>query len=278
MMNKMDRHFSETVWSHYQQHGRDMPWRINARRGPKTVTPYHILVSEIMLQQTQVPRVMDKFRSFTRRFPTFKALANASTADVLAEWQGLGYNRRGVHLKQSAEYVIKEYNGRLPGTEKELRSLPGIGSYTARALQAFAFNYPSVFIETNIRNVFLYHYHPTRRDVHDNELFPLIEKTLNQSSPREWYYALMDYGTSLKAQGIDLAKQSKHYTKQSKFEGSNRQKRSRILQLLIANGSATPDTIATQLQIPKKIVQYNVQEMTKEGLLECRGNHFLPAT
>lgn len=277
-MNKRDQELTDTVWRHYRIHGRDMPWRINDRRGPKSVTPYHILVSEIMLQQTQVPRVMDKFHSFTKRFPTFKALADASTADVLAEWQGLGYNRRGVHLKQAAEVVTNEHHGRLPQSEAALRALPGIGSYTARALQAFVFNHPSVFIETNIRNVFLYHYYPRRSDVHDNELYPLIERTLDQSNPREWYYALMDYGTHLKSEGVDLAKQSKHYAKQSTFEGSNRQKRSRILQHLIQNKQGTVDHIAQATRFDRETIRKNAETMVNEGLLEKSGGYYSPAS
>ena len=273
-MKRKEHQFSETAWDHYRTHGRDMPWRKTRERPRRHVRPYHILVSELMLQQTQVPRVAPKYKEFINHFPGFKALAEASTRDVLAHWKGLGYNRRAVHLKRTAETVTHDHNGHLPRSEQELQNLPGIGPYTVRAILAFAFNAPSVFIETNIRTAFLYHFFSNKESVHDNEIYPLIERTLDQDNPREWYYALMDYGSSLKAAGIDLGKQSKHYTKQSPFKGSNREARSKILEYLMQHGRATPTGIANATGYSKEVVTQNLVTMRKEDLVVKRRKRY----
>ncbi|MEK7079017.1 MAG: A/G-specific adenine glycosylase, partial [Patescibacteria group bacterium] len=128
---------------------RDFPWR-------NTTDPYHILVSEVMLQQTQVARVMVKFPIFIDQFSNFKELATASTKDILQVWQGMGYNRRALYLKKIAEIVITQYKGKLPDDPAILDTFPGIGEATAASIVAFAFNKPLVFIETNIRRVFIH--------------------------------------------------------------------------------------------------------------------------
>ena len=271
------RDFQKQAWNYYHAHGRDMPWRINRHRGPRTVTPYKILVSELMLQQTQVPRVIPKYKVFLSAFPSFGALARASRTDVLSHWQGLGYNRRAINLKRAAETVTTHHNGRLPDAYNELITLPGVGPYTARAVQAFAFNIPSVFIETNIRTVFLHHFFHERDQVDDDEIFPLIEHTLDTDNPREWYYALMDYGTYLKQHGYGANQKSKHYTRQSRFEGSNRQQRSRILRYLLSAGADTPTAIARATGYKEADVSRNAAAMAKEGLLEKRGRWYAPA-
>ncbi|MEX0930119.1 MAG: A/G-specific adenine glycosylase [Candidatus Paceibacterota bacterium] len=248
-----------------------MPWRITKHRSAKTVTPYHVLVSELMLQQTQVQRVVPKYKEFIKRFPTFKALANAPTKDVLTHWKGLGYNRRAVNLKRTAEIITKDHGGRLPRDEKALVSLPGIGPYTARAVQAFAFNIPSVIIETNIRTVYTHHFFADKESVHDRDILPLIETTLDHTHPREWYYALMDYGAHLKQTGVKLNAKSKHYTKQSPFKGSNREARSKILSSIMENGPASAAATARAAGYAKETVEKNLETMTTEGLLEKKG-------
>jgi A/G-specific adenine glycosylase len=231
-----------------------------------------------MLQQTQVPRVVPKYKQFTHRFPSFQALADASTAEVLTHWKGLGYNRRAVHLKQTAEAVMQQYQGRLPDDYNELVKLPGIGPYTARAVQAFAFNIPSVFIETNIRTVFLSHFFSGRQaPVDDKEVYLLIEQTLDRDNPREWYYALMDYGAYLKQEGFDYNKHSKHYTKQTPFKGSNREARSRILSYLLLRSPAHVDEIARATGYKHELVSRNLNAMEKEGLLTHQRSGFSPA-
>ena len=142
--------FRKEIWAYYRRAGRgDLPWR-------HTRDPYAILISEIMLQQTQVVRATEYYKKFLKRFPNFRSLARAKTGDVLAAWQGLGYNRRAMFFKRTAEIVVEQYGGRLPHTRAALESLPGIGRGTSGSLMAFAFNEPEIFIETNIRRVFIH--------------------------------------------------------------------------------------------------------------------------
>lgn len=209
---------------------RELPWR-------ETYDPYLILVSEIMLQQTQVDRVVPKYMAFVKKFPNFKKLAGAGQDGVLSLWKGLGYNRRALALHRLAKVVCKDYNGRLPADETLLRLLPGVGCYTARAVLAFAFNKPVVFIETNIRTVYIHHFFADGIAVDDKQLLPIIEMTLDIGNPRQWYYALMDYGSVLKKMVGNLNVRSKHYAKQSRFQGSDRQIRGKILEFLLARGS-----------------------------------------
>ena len=213
--------FKAQVYTYYKAHGRHtLPWR-------KTRDPYKILVSEIMLQQTQVDRVIPYYRNFMKKYPTAKALASTSLAAVLTEWSGLGYNRRAKFLFQAA--VEAEKNGGIPREYDALRALPGIGDYTAKAVRVFAFNEPEALIETNVRAVFIHHFFPRTKKVEDKKLLPIIEKALKGQSPREWYAALMDYGSHLKRLHPNPSRRSKHHTKQAKFEGSLRQVRGAIL-------------------------------------------------
>jgi A/G-specific adenine glycosylase len=212
------------VKAHYKKSGRhDLPWR-------KTHDPYKILVSEVMLQQTQVVRVVPFYDRWIQKFPTAKKLADAKLSDVLKMWSGLGYNRRAKYLWDCAKILSKK------GWQEKL---PGVGPYTAAAVEAFAHNNPTVFIETNIRTVFFY-FDGSDKKMSDKELFPLIAEALKKSKmpPREFYWALMDYGSYLKGQGIKLNSRSKHYVKQSKFEGSRRQKRATLLRKLLASGAS----------------------------------------
>jgi A/G-specific adenine glycosylase len=220
--------------SFYKKSGRGhLPWR-------KTKDPYKILVSELMLQQTQVSRVVPKYESFLKKFPDFKTLAKAPLIDVLKEWQGLGYNRRAKFLHQTAKILTGEYKGKFPKEVSEIEKLPGIGHYTARAVSTFAFNTSEVFIETNIRTVFTHFYFPTKKIVSDKEILLLVERDLQKSKmePRDFYAALMDYGSHLKANGVRINNKSKHYAKQSKFEGSARQKRAALLRDALRVGAS----------------------------------------
>lgn len=216
--------FTQAIWQAYAAHGRpDLPWR------NLPPNPYHILVSEIMLQQTQVGRVLPKFHEFLMKFPTLEALADASLADVLRAWNGLGYNRRAKYLRQTAQMC----NGQLPTTYEQLVMLPGVGPNTAGAILAYAYNQPAIFIETNVRTVYLHWFFPGQADVTDSAIRSLLEQTLDVKRPRDFYWALMDWGTVLK-QSENASRRSKHYTKQSKFEGSRRQLRGLVLRQLAA--------------------------------------------
>ncbi len=220
-------------------HYRDLPWR-------NIDDPYAVLVSEVMLQQTQVARVEGFWRRFLAAFPTIDALAAASTADVLALWQGLGYNRRALALKRCADECAARYAGKLPKTAQELEALPGIGPATAAGVLAFAHNAPSCYIETNVRTVFLHEIFPDREKVSDCELEPYVREAaqcaFEELSPRVWYYALLDYGSYLKSQVANPSRRSAHYSRQSAFMGSHRQKRSFVLKAVLAS----PEGIAAE--------------------------------
>lgn len=232
--------FRQTVLAHYRAHGRDLPWR-------RTRDPYRILISEIMLQQTQVPRVLVKYEEFLAAFPTIDVLAAASLEAVLRAWQGLGYNRRARSLKRLADLVSTELNGEMPRSLPELLRLPGVGPATAAAVAAFAYGEAHPFIETNIRAVYLHHFFPDRTDVTDREILPLVEATLDHADPRTWYYALMDYGVELKRTQPNPSRRSRHHTRQSPFLGSKRQLRAQVLRAVLDRPGATAAEIARAL-------------------------------
>lgn len=218
--------FQKKVYDYYGEFARVFPWR-------SEVSDYRVFISEVMLQQTQAgTRTIEKFNTFVNRFPDFESLASASLRDVLEMWKGLGYNRRALWLKQAAEIIVKKHNGILPRTIEALDALPGIGYATACSISAFAFNVPTVFIETNIRTVFLHHFFFGKKDVDDREILPLVEKCLDVQKPRKWYSALMDYGTMLKKSVGNESRRSAHYIRQSTFAGSTRELRGKILGLL----------------------------------------------
>ncbi len=217
--------FVEHVWAFYRDFGRGMPWR-------ETRDRYAVFISEIMLQQTQVPRVMEKYPPFLERFPDFATLASARLADVYALWQGLGYNRRAKYLHEAARRIDADHGGEVPAEREALLALPGVGPNTAGSLLAFCHNRPVVFIETNIRRVFIYFFFPGSGEVHDRDILPLIEATLDRENPSEWYYALMDYGAALSKWVTNPNRRSRQYVRQSPFENSNRQVRGRILRAL----------------------------------------------
>jgi A/G-specific adenine glycosylase len=237
-----DTAFKRLIRTHWRNHGRhDLPWRL-------TTDPYAILVSEVMLQQTQVSRVVDKHREFLMVFPTFRALARAPVSRVLKVWQGLGYNRRALQLHRCAQVVVREHKGKLPAEYETLRKLPGIGPYTAGAVLAFAFNAPHPVIETNIRRVYLHHYFSGRRKVADSTLLKVVERTLDRKNPRIWYSALMDYGTHLATAVPNPNRRSRSYTRQPTFEGSLRQLRGRILRHLTKHGAISHPELASLMQ------------------------------
>lgn len=225
MTSKQLKEFQDKVYSYGELHFRVMPWRDNTE-------PYYVLVSEVMLQQTQVDRVIPKFENFIKRFPDVHALAEASLQEVLAEWSGLGYNRRGMWLHEAAKTIAGKFDGSIPKTIEELTALKGIGHNTAAAVLVYAFDRPEIFVETNIRTVYIHEFFSDVDDVHDKDIIDLLEKTLDKKNPRKWYWALMDYGVYLKREHGNLSRKSKHYAKQSKFEGSNRQLRGAILKEL----------------------------------------------
>lgn len=218
--------FSELLWEKGHELYRDMPWRNDTR-------PYYVLVSELMLQQTQVTRVVPKFEAFVERFPDEVVLANASLAEVLKYWQGLGYNRRAKYLHETAKMIVTDFNGTFPNTYNDLIKLPGVGKNTAGAILAYSFNLSAVFIETNIRTVYIHHFFSDNFDVDDKQIIELLEATIDHANPRTFYWSLMDYGATLKASGIKNISQSRHYKKQAPLEGSLREMRGFIVKELV---------------------------------------------
>jgi A/G-specific adenine glycosylase len=259
--------FKHTILDYYQKSGRhDLPWR-------QTYDPYKILVSEMMLQQTQVSRVLVKYAEFLKKFPTVQKLTKAKTSDVLKTWQGLGYNRRALYLKRTAEIVVKEYGGRFPKDPNLLEQLPGIGQSTRGAILAFAYGIPTVFIETNIRAIYIHHFFPNKKKVNDKELLPIIEKTLDTKNSRDWYYALMDYGVHLKQTLPNPSRKSSHHAKQSPFKGSHRELRAKILKNVLS-GANLAQTISKNLQMEDTKVQSILTELRNDGFLVKTGKTY----
>jgi len=244
--------FQDLIWQFYAEKKRTLPWR-------EEISLYGVFVSEVMLQQTQVARVLSKYPEFLKMFPDFHALETAQLSDILRVWQGMGYNRRGKYLHESAKIIVSEYGGLLPQDPKILVTLPGIGKATASSISCFAYNRPEVFIETNIRRVILHHFFADSTDVPDAEVLKVVAKVLDHDRPRDWYYALMDYGSELAKVGENANKRSKHYARQSRFEGSDRQLRGQFLKLHLSG----------EVVVPKdKREKEILKALQKEGLIK----------
>lgn len=283
--------FRRVVWAYYRRNGRHtLPWR-------RTKDPYRILVSEIMLQQTQVERVLPYYRAFLKQFPTVHALRQAPLSSVLRAWQGLGYNRRAKLLHEAAKTIAQKSvftvfkktrfnlvnnNVRHPMSDRrveELEKLPGVGPYTARALCAFAFNQDVLFVETNIRTAILHHFFKNRNStiystVSDSALLKILEKVLPKGRSRMWYSALMDYGAHLKRSGVRVNARSAHYTKQSPFRGSAREARGAILKVLVES-EKTGGFLSLFLGKSRSAqMRRQIDKLCAEGLIEKRARRF----
>jgi A/G-specific adenine glycosylase len=261
------RGLRKTVLDHYRKHRRDFPWR-------RTRDPYRVMVSEFMLQQTGTGRVREKYAGFIKRFPDLKTLSRASVADVLAAWKGLGYNRRALRLLETAEIIEREYDGRVPRELGPLLRLPGIGRATACAILAFSYNRPHAFLETNIRRVFLHFYFRGCGDVRDERILPLVEATMDMNNPRDWFAALMDYGAALSLKEPDPNRKSARRRRQGPFEGSARQARGKVLELLLKKDRATEKVIARAVGRKPAEMRAILLRLTEEGFLEKRKGVF----
>jgi A/G-specific adenine glycosylase len=228
-----------------------------------------------MLQQTQVDRVIVKYREFLTTYPGFSSLAKAPLPQLLKIWSGMGYNRRALALRALAQRVVNEHHGKLPSKPAELMKLPGIGKYTAGAVAAFAFNKPVVFMDTNIRRVYIHHFFHDRENIKDDEIIPLVEQTLDKKDPRKWYNALMDYGAMLKKEHGNPNIRSAHYTRQSPFENSNRQVRGRILKALVKDSPLTQTQIIKKTGMDGERVKKNLAQLEKEGFIRKKGRTYL---
>ena len=251
--------FQYVIWQYYRNHKRNFPWR-------ETDNAYYILVSEYMLQQTQVSRVQGKYDSFIKRFPSFNVLAEAQLRDILKEWQGLGYNRRALSLHNTAKLVVLNYDGILPDEPEQLIKLPGIGQYTAAAVAAIAYNKPVVFIETNIRAVYRYFFFHNSYVINDSALLPFVERTLYRRNPREWYYALFDYGSMLKKKSKERL--SENTNSKEKFMGSNRQIRGSIIRLLTTTSKISEADLVNALGFDKQRIDSALKELHDEKFID----------
>lgn len=275
------RVFQNTVWAYYRKHKRKLPWRAHLIGG-QAPSAWKVLVSEVMLQQTQASRVVPFYKEFVKRFPMPRSLALARFPEVLHLWSGLGYNRRALSLKRAAETIVREHNGEVPHDLQKLDALPGIGANTAAAILAYAWNEPVVFVETNIRTVFFRHFFPKKKKIRDEEILELVEKTLpkeNTTTPsrfarlpssteegriRHWYSALMDYGAHLKKTTGNPNARSACYAKQTRFAGSVRQMRGEILRRALAGTLRARD-------FPSGVLA----DLVREGFLQKQGRSFI---
>lgn len=267
--------FVARVWEQGRALYRDLPWR-------DTRDPYAIMLSEVMLQQTQVSRVKGRWEQWLETFPTIEALAAAPLPPVLELWQGMGYNRRALNLKRCAEEVAERFGGQLPSGHDELVSLPGIGPATAAGVRVFAFEQPDMYLETNVRAVFIHELFPGKDKVSDKELAALVRATCPEAGKvRAWYYALLDYGAHLKKTMPNPSRRSKHHVKQSKFEGSHRQKRAYLLRRVLEEPVAI-DALAADLSrfetdegrdaVSKEETCAILNELEREGFIVRQGD------
>jgi A/G-specific adenine glycosylase len=253
--------FQRFVLSYFKKSGRTFPWR-------NTTDPYKILVSEVMLQQTQTERVVVKYAEFLKAFPTWRALSEATPAEVVKVWMGLGYYRRAFNLHKAAQSVWRDYDGKPPQNAEGLKNLPGVGPYTAAAVAAFAFGEPTPMIETNIRTVYLYTFYPQVEDVSDKEILAKVDETLYRKDPRTWFYALMDLGVELKKHAKGINHRSKHHVKQSRFQGSLRQVRAAVLRMIAESESTRRADIAKKLTYDTDKIQRALEALESEGLIQ----------
>lgn len=255
--------FQEIVWQKGRELYRDMPWRQDTRS-------YYVLVSELMLQQTQVDRVIPKFAAFIEAFPDEYTLARSSLANVLKLWNGLGYNRRAKFLHDAAKKIVE--CGEFPSSEATLMKLPGVGKNTAGAVMAYAHNQPVYFIETNIRTVYIHHFFEDQDAVSDTEIMDKLHSTLDSTHPREFYWALMDYGNWLKRQGAVKNSRSMHYRKQSALKGSVREVRGAIVRELTKSDLLLAD-LQEKVGLDKRF-DPAIQGLIRDGLVSRRSDKF----
>jgi A/G-specific adenine glycosylase len=254
------RALQRRVFSWYAEHRRDLPWR-------RTTDPYAVLVSEVMLQQTQVSRVIPAFERWMARYPTLETLAGAQLRDVLAEWSGLGYNNRAERLRRTAQSVTAAARGAaaLPTTMDALRRLPGIGPYTARAVLIFAHDADLAAVDANVRRV-LTHELALPHDLSPAAVQAVADAVLPKGRARDWHNALMDYGALVltgRATGIRAPR------RQTPYEGSRRWYRARTLRLLLEHGALDLPELAEALGLCEDDTGALVALLERDGLV-CR--------
>lgn len=263
--------FRGIVLSWYADNRREMPWR-------ETRDPWAVLVSELMLQQTRTERVLPKYIEWMNRFPDAASLADSPLDEILRMWNGLGYNRRALALARTARILVESFGGIVPDDQEELKSLPGVGRYTAAAVAAFAFGQPSVVIETNVRSVFLHHFFPGEKGVADRDLEPIVIASLDRTDPRNWYYALMDYGVELKRRFGNPSRRSASHARQPPFADSNRRLRGGILRALVDGHSLTAGELGRELPFSDERIHIALGELAAEGFIDYEAGSATLAT
>jgi A/G-specific adenine glycosylase len=189
-----------TILRWYSRQGRTLPWRLPSGQAGNITNPYRILVSEVMLQQTQVSRVREKYPGFLHRFPSIKKLATAKQREVVIAWRGMGYNNRAVRLHRLAKTVVLKYGGTLPSSFEELIALPGIGRYTAHALLVSAFRKDVPIVDVNVQRLFsrVFWRMKTTADMKPvNEIWELAGELVPKQRAYDWNQALMDLGATI---------------------------------------------------------------------------------
>ena len=261
------KEFQQKVMDWWSKNARDLPWRNNPG-------PYEVLVSEVMLQQTQVSRVIPKYLEFLREFPTVEVLAASETKRLLTVWSGLGYNRRALWLRETAREIVAR--GGFPQEVKDLRELKGIGPYTSRSILIFAFNKDLAAVDTNIRRVLIASGFADE-SMTPKEVQAVADALLLRGRSRDWHNALMDYGSEvLTASTTGIAPTSR----QPEFRRSTRQIRGGIIRILTGTESMTSGQLYTQLglECDKETMTSVLDQLVTEKLIESqsRGKYRIP--
>lgn len=253
--------FQQRILDFYHKNGRELPWR-------KTTDRYRIWISETMLQQTQVDRVIPKYNKWIERFPDASALAAAPLSEVLELWQGLGYNNRAKRLWDAAKITVEQSDGKVPSTPQELIILPGIGPYMARSILIFADNLNLAAVDTNIRRI-LIHEFDLPETISDKELQQIADSCVPKGRSRDWHNALMDYGAMVltaRKSGI------KPKTTQSKFEGSTRWYRSQILKRVLKEKEVSIQDIKDEHKDCPHDLDKIISSLEKDGVITLTKN------
>ncbi|MFX1254102.1 MAG: Fe-S cluster assembly protein HesB [Promethearchaeota archaeon] len=253
--------FHEKIFAWWEDNKRDFPWR-------QTTNPYHIMVSEFMLQQTQASRVVDKYLAFIRIFPTLNSLARADKADVFRLWSGLGYNRRAIWLHEAANLILQMEE--FPKDPSQLKKLKGIGSYTSRSILIFAFNLNLATVDTNIRRILIAEGFATEETT-ERELFEIAEQIVPKNRSRDYHSALMDYGALVKTATKTGIRPT---SKQGKFAGSNRQYRGRIVKYLTTKKRADREELIRECSVPPEKADLIFDSLITDSLLQKKGNEY----
>ncbi len=259
--------FLSCIYDFYDSNYRHLPWRT-------ADNPYYVLVSEIMLQQTQVARVIEKYSQFIKKFPTIESLATASFHDVLTVWQGLGYNRRAKYIWECAKVIVSQFNGKIPDNEIKLQKLPGIGKATAASIAIFAFNKPALYIETNVRSVCIYSFFDAEQQVSDKMIEPILKATIDTDNPKRFYNALMDCGTYIK-QHYNYSRYSAHYKVQSPYHTSLRKIRGDIVRYLVHYGASHKNVLIQRLHYSPHKIEQALEALCKENMISEEKNIYM---